>query len=348
MRRRWIAALLAVLSFALLSPLAFGRCGIERWAVKTGTDVDASSVDLSSASPTDVATLRSLQPPSPLPETRRIAPTELTVWVVNATLTVFKLETDQDYHLVLTDASGNTMIVEIPDPACVGSGSPFASAIAQARAKFDHQLSATSQFQEVSLPVQVTGVGFFDRLHNQRGVAPNGIELHPVLDIAFNAGPGPDFAVSASPQTVGISAGGAAALTVKSAASSGFSGPISLSVSGVPSGVIASFNPSTIAGGTGTSSLKLTASSAVSPGAFPLTITASSGGNTHSSNVTLNVAATPGPSPQWEYQLVTANSAESILNQANDLTLQGWELVTVAIDPQRSDRYVAIFRRPTQ
>jgi hypothetical protein len=31
--------------------------------------------------------------------------------------------------------------------------------------------------------VRITGVGFFDRLHGQMGVAPNGIELHPVLDV---------------------------------------------------------------------------------------------------------------------------------------------------------------------
>ncbi|MSQ21739.1 MAG: DUF3761 domain-containing protein [Dehalococcoidia bacterium] len=29
----------------------------------------------------------------------------------------------------------------------------------------------------------MTGVGFFDLIHGQRGVAPNGIELHPVLAI---------------------------------------------------------------------------------------------------------------------------------------------------------------------
>jgi hypothetical protein len=26
-----------------------------------------------------------------------------------------------------------------------------------------------------------TGVGFFDKKHGQRGIAPNGVELHPVL-----------------------------------------------------------------------------------------------------------------------------------------------------------------------
>jgi hypothetical protein len=30
----------------------------------------------------------------------------------------------------------------------------------------------------------VTGVGFFDIIHGQTGVAPNGIELHPVLRVS--------------------------------------------------------------------------------------------------------------------------------------------------------------------
>ena len=34
--------------------------------------------------------------------------------------------------------------------------------------------------------VIVTGVGFFDKIHGQTGVAPNGIELHPVLSISWD------------------------------------------------------------------------------------------------------------------------------------------------------------------
>ena len=30
----------------------------------------------------------------------------------------------------------------------------------------------------------ITGVGFFDVIHGQTGVAPNGIELHPALTFA--------------------------------------------------------------------------------------------------------------------------------------------------------------------
>ena len=78
------------------------------------------------------------------------------------------------------------MIVEIPDPLCVGSSSPLLSGIQNARSQFDARYNVTTSFQTTNVPVTVTGVGFFDFLHGQTGVAPNGIELHAVLDIQFN------------------------------------------------------------------------------------------------------------------------------------------------------------------
>ena len=33
----------------------------------------------------------------------------------------------------------------------------------------------------------ITGVAFFDDLHRQRGVAPNGIELHPLLSFVSSS-----------------------------------------------------------------------------------------------------------------------------------------------------------------
>jgi hypothetical protein len=178
-----------------------GQCGTERWSVKTGTDADAGLVNLQPVTATTIATMRSWPAPHPIPKTHRVAPTETTVWVVTATLNAYKLETDSDYHIVLTDADGQTIIAEIPAPACVGVGSPFASAIAGARAEFDQQLHATTSFKTANIPVRVTGVGMFDFLHGQHGVAPNGIELHPVLDIVFNppAGPTPTSTPTSNP-----------------------------------------------------------------------------------------------------------------------------------------------------
>ncbi len=53
-------------------------------------------------------------------------PTESTIFILKAKLTEYKLETDSDYHIVIKDSTGNSMITEIPSPSCVGSGSPFA------------------------------------------------------------------------------------------------------------------------------------------------------------------------------------------------------------------------------
>jgi hypothetical protein len=92
-------------------------------------------------------------------------------------------EADSDYHLVLSSGA-KTMIAEIPSPTCV-TGGPLQSGIANARAEFDARLMSSHGFQKVSVPVMVTGVGFFDRIHGQTGVAASGIELHPVLDIQF-------------------------------------------------------------------------------------------------------------------------------------------------------------------
>ena len=78
---------------------------------------------------------------------------------------------------------------EIPSPSCVDEGSPFFEAIKDAREKFDATFQPTGQFQDTNTPVKVVGVGFFDFHHGQRGVAPNAVELHPVLDIIFNPVP---------------------------------------------------------------------------------------------------------------------------------------------------------------
>ncbi len=125
--------------------------------------------------------------PGALPADSRFAPTETTVFRLAATLTEYKLEEDSDFHLILSDGAGHTLISEIPDPVCVGAGSPLAGSISDARAAFDARYTATGRFQTANVPVTVTGVGFFDFLHGQTSVVPNGMELHAVLDVTFTA-----------------------------------------------------------------------------------------------------------------------------------------------------------------
>ncbi len=154
--------------------------------------------------------MRSWTPPSPIPSNNRVAPFETTVWTLNVNLLEYKFEDDSDYHLVLQDSSGNTMIAEIPNPGCVGSGSPFAADIINARMKFNAMFTASTSFQFANVPVQITGVGMFDFLHGQTGVAPNGIEIHPVLDISFPSSSAPQLLMDQS----GTVANGAAAVNL--------------------------------------------------------------------------------------------------------------------------------------
>ena len=292
---RRMRLLLGLILLAFPSTL-LAQCGVERWSVKTGTDPDASKVNLNSSTNTAITTLRAIPAPSPIPANNRVAPTETTVWVINATLTQYKLENDSDYHLVMSDASGNTMIMEIPSPTCVGAGSPFFAGIQNSRAKFDAQFTATTSFQTANIPVQIVGVGMFDFLHGQTGVAPNGIELHPVLDIIFNPGTQtPDFILSASPGSVSVAQGGSGSSTISTAAAGGFNSAISLSVAGLPAGVTATLTPGSItAPGNGSSTLAFTASSTAATGTFNATVTAAGGGITHTATVALTIAAAGG------------------------------------------------------
>ena len=161
-----------------------GGCGSERWNIKTGTDSTASSVSLVPRSNT-IAALVSLSPAGG--GTSRSSPTETTIWELkDVTLSMIKLESDSDYHIVLSDGS-HTMVAEIPYPDCA-VGSAWSCFISRVRAEIDAQISVSSSPKYPSLTVTVRGVGFFDFNHGQTGVAPNAIELHPILEICFGQG----------------------------------------------------------------------------------------------------------------------------------------------------------------
>jgi hypothetical protein len=288
-------ALALVLLMGVFASPALQACGVERWSVKTGTDADISKVNVNSSTANTIATMRSWTAPNPIPANNRVSPFETTVWVLNATLTQYKLESDQDYHLILQDASGLTMIAEIPAPSCVGGGSPFATGVSQARAAFDAKFNVTTSFQTANIPVQIKGVGMFDFLHGQTGVAPNGIELHAVLSIVFNPTSTPDFSISASPGSVSAVQGGSATTTVSTSVSGGFNSAVSLSASGLPSGASASFSPTSIgAPGSGSSTLTLSAGTAAA-GTYTVTVTGTGGGKTHSTTVSFTVTTSATP-----------------------------------------------------
>jgi hypothetical protein len=93
---------------------------------------------------------------------------------------------DRDIHLVIAAPSDHskTMIVEFPDPTCVGATPALKKMIRDARSAFiackGLMPSADKPFQKLTGTATIKGFDFFDRPH-ATGHATDGIELHPVL-----------------------------------------------------------------------------------------------------------------------------------------------------------------------
>ena len=106
--------------------------------------------------------------PHSLPNTRLAF--ERHIYTVTAAVTLVRPEDDSDLHLVLQEG-GNHMIAESPSPSCDSKATPY-------RRK---QMTQARTAVRLCAKAQVTGVAFFDFQHGQTGVAPNAIELHPIL-----------------------------------------------------------------------------------------------------------------------------------------------------------------------
>ena len=98
-----------------------------------------------------------------------------------------------------------------------------------------------------------------------------------------------DFSLTATPSSRKVRTGTGTTYSVSVTPSGGFNGTVNFSVSGLPSGATATFNPTSVMG-SGSSTLSITTSSSTPPGNYPLTITASSGSLAHTATVSLQVA----------------------------------------------------------
>jgi len=107
----------------------------------------------------------------------------------------------------------------------------------------------------------------------------------------------------------------------------GASSNIDFTVSGLPAGVTSRIVSSAV----GKASLILTATASVPEGTFPLVVTAAGKGQSHSLTISLNTSNAPETveSQQWEYKMITAASEQEVVDQANLLGAQEWELVSV-------------------
>ena len=136
-----------------------------------------------------------------------------------------------------------------------------------------------------------------------------GLLLISVVDLALvlsgcgsasgNAQGESGFTLSASPGSVSIPQGGQGTSTITITPAGGFNGSVALSASGLPSGVTASFNPSS----TATSSvLTFTASPTAPTPTVTVTVTGTSGSVTSTATLTFTVyGPTRGLQPRGDY-----------------------------------------------
>ncbi len=175
----------SILSFFTTFLHAQPPCGgTERWGQKVLVDTAANSINFTPDTIT-VNQFDSLPSYPPNSNAPRTAPLEFKTYAIHGRLEAKRNETDNDYHIILWDGGNLTCICEIPDPVCAGAAtSHWVSDFIQARNWSDTHIGlATNNGVSFQSRVIITGVGFVDPPHGQSGVAPNNMELHPVLHL---------------------------------------------------------------------------------------------------------------------------------------------------------------------
>ena len=170
-----------------------GHPGKWRWDVKTLTDADADRVNFTAPIRLTIAEAAGFSPPAEqelgVRTPRGVRPEELNLYEIEAEAVAYKFEPDGDYHLLVADSQGTTRLgVEIVNPGFASASAQIA-AIRSTRQNFDKWVGGkprteTGYTRIEHVPVRITGVGFWDDPHGQRGLA-SGFELHPVLSIDF-------------------------------------------------------------------------------------------------------------------------------------------------------------------
>lgn len=153
------------------------------------TDVDAASIDFTPRE-TTVEALRNLPVPAGYDRnSERRYEVEKHVVRVRAQLIGWKYEADKDFHIVIAQPGhpDETMIAEPPDPSC--STSPKAPDFAAVRAAFIQCFGEPARWKKLPpMIADLEGPAYFDPIHGQTGVAPNGIEIHPLMRVKSVSG----------------------------------------------------------------------------------------------------------------------------------------------------------------
>jgi hypothetical protein len=184
------AAVIRPIGIGLLCAFSTLGCALTRADVKSLRDRTAAAIQFDSPVNTTIAALNAIPPKCSPAGNHRVREEEFRVYRIEGTITRVKREPDHDIHLVLADRTtpGVHMVVESGEPGFGrNAASPYRDRLAAARRMFDALVSESSGDDGLKAltgtTVRVTGVGFFDFNHLQRGRSRSCIELHPILAI---------------------------------------------------------------------------------------------------------------------------------------------------------------------
>jgi alpha-tubulin suppressor-like RCC1 family protein len=149
-------------------------------------------------------------------------------------------------------------------------------------------------------PSAGTGGAYTITFTASNGVSPNATQSFTLTVNDFSFG-------SVSPLSISVGGSGSASVTVNSLGA--FNSAVSLSVSGVPSGMSASFSSASITpagGGSSSTTLNVSLGPGVTPATFNLTVTGTSGSLTHSTTLNVTVTADTSSTATVINQLVSS------------------------------------------
>ncbi|MFI8256173.1 glycosyl hydrolase family 18 protein [Streptomyces filamentosus] len=163
---------------------------------------------------------------------------------------------------------------------------------------------------------------------NCSGIAQNTWDFSRIF-APFTSGttaPADDFSVAAAPASGTVTAGSAATATVSTAVTAGSAQTVSLSASGLPAGVTASFAPASVTAG-GSSTLTLSTTAAAVSGTYQIAVTASGPSAVRTATYTLTITGgtTQCTAAPWS-RTATYTGGQQVSHQGHTWKAKWWTL----------------------
>ncbi|MGA2004482.1 MAG: FG-GAP repeat protein [Terriglobales bacterium] len=203
-------------------------------------------------------------------------------YVFGSSAPSFTLTASPNSLSVAQGSQGTSTITITPENGFSGSVSFSASGLPSGvTAAFDpNPATSTSTLTLTASGTATTGTATVTVIGTSGNLTQNTTLMLTVM--------GPSYALTASPNSLSVAQGSQGTSTITITPENGFSGSVSFSSSGLPSGVTAAFNPNPA---TSTSTLTLTASGTATTGTATATVIGTSGNLTQTTTLTLTVTS---------------------------------------------------------